>query len=353
MFAMYLWFQCAVLLAVSVSCIVMASPLVESSSLQQSVGGIIRPMKKSPRYGYDGPTVNEKSFDDIAYFISKGVTVVGICSIDICFGDSVDFIQVTYLLSNGLCRQAPRHGSDSCQPQLHTITLDTQANEYITKIEGSTKGSLVNHLTLHTYRPGYEHRTFGPFGKPGTFNYTIEGFIVGLYGRYENLVRTIGAYYLDSLKQTQLYGVQPGVGIAAGFDDKIDAYVPPIVGISKLYIWHGRKINAFQVEYVLLSGHTVLSEKHGGEGSLPAKLTIITLAKGEQIVKLRGKKDRTYYTYLDEISFITKNKYGYYKVYGPFGYGSLFSDKVEFSGNICGFFGSTSIYVYGFGMYYF
>ena len=119
MFAMYLWFQCAVLLAVGVSCIVMASPLVEQSSLQQSVGGIIRLMKKSPRHGYDGPTVNEKSFDDIAiaYFNSTGATVVGVCSIDICFGDSVDFMQVT------LCRQAPRHGSDSCQPQLHTIAL--------------------------------------------------------------------------------------------------------------------------------------------------------------------------------------------------------------------------------------
>ena len=138
----------------------------------------------------------------------------------------------------------------------------------------------------------------------------LKATIVGLYGRYENLLRTIGAYYLDSLKQSQLYGVQPAAGIASGFDDKIDAYVPPIVGISKLHIWHGRKINAFQVEYVLLNGHTVFSEKHGGEESLPAKLTTITLAKGEQIVKIHGKKDRTYYSYLDEISFITKNKYG-------------------------------------------
>lgn len=85
----------------------------------------------------------------------------------------MDFIQVTYLLSNGLCRQAPRHGSDSCQPQLCIITLDTQANEK--KIEGSTRGALVNHLTFYTYRPGYERQTFGRFGKPGSINYTIEG----------------------------------------------------------------------------------------------------------------------------------------------------------------------------------
>lgn len=339
-------------------CTALSFPSAEQSALYENDtddlgGGITRLTNKSPRCGYDGPGVpNLFPFDDVESILNTtGQRVVGMCAIHIRFGDSVDAIQGTYLLSNGSCYKAPRRGGKGGQP--FTIKLDVKANEYVTKIEGSTKGSVVNHIAIHTFRPGYERRVFGPFGKPGNFNFSIEGYIIGLYGRHGALVETIGAYYLEHLKRSPLYGVQPAYEIAASFDDMLAAQVPPVVGISKIQIWHGKKINAFQVDYLLLSGKTLRGEKHGGDGTLPAKLTTIVFKNGEKIVRMYGKTDRNYFTYLDQVSFVTKNKYGSLKTYGPFGLGKIFFySKVDFSGNISGFFGSLSIYVYGFGAYY-
>lgn len=352
---------CLLLFAASLSlCTALSLPLAGQSTLELStanytidgeLGSITRSINKSPRGGYDGPYVpNLISFDDVEYiFKTTGKRVVGVCAIDICFGENVDAIQVTYLLSNRLCLRAPSHGKDSCQP--FTIKLNVKAKEYVTRIEGSTKGSVVNHLTFHTFRPGYERSVFGPFGTPTTnFNFSTEGYIIGLYGRNDGGVKSIGAYYLDYLRRSQVYGVQPVYQVASSFDDMLDAQVPPVVGISKIRVWHGWKINAFQVDYLLLSGKTLRGEKHGSDET--ANKTTIVLKRGEQIVKIYGKTDRNYYTYLDVVSFVVKNKHGSLKTYGPFGQGSYLFRDIEFSGNVCGFFGSLSVYVYGIGAYY-
>ena len=359
-----LLFLAASLKLCSVQSLPPATLSLESSTANYTIdgalGSVTRSVKKSPINGYPGPYVpNLISFDDVEYiFNTTGRRVVGICAIEICFDENVVYdenvvnaIQVTYLLSNSLCLRAPSHGKDSCKP--FTIKLDVKAKEYVTRVESSSRGSMVTHLTFHTFRPGYERRTFGPFGTPTRNLFSTEGYIIGLYGRYDaDVVKTIGAYYLDNLRRSQIYGVQPVDQVASLFDDMLSAQVPPVVGISKIRIWHGWKINAFQVDYLLLSGETLHGEKHGTDGTQPAKKTTIVLKRGEQITKIYGKTDRNYYTYLDVVSFVTKNKRGVLKTYGPFGQGADLYKEIEFSGNVCGFFGSLSVYVYGIGAYY-
>ena len=80
----------------------------------------------------------------------------------------------------------------------------------------------------------------------------------------------------------------------------LPAQVPAVVGISKIRIWHGWKINAFQVDYLLLNGEILHGEKHGGLGNQNFKLTTIVFKNGEQLVRMYGKTDHSYYTYLDQ-----------------------------------------------------
>ena len=263
-----------------ISCVALSSPAKQPIQQDDSVLTGTRLVRKSPRYGYGGPpsTPNPVFFDDYMLFNKSKVSIIGICSIDVCFGDNLDGIQATYLLSNGSCYQAPKRG-DSCSLPFN-IVLDTKSNEYISKVEGATKGSLVNQLTIHTYKQGYERTTFGPFGKPGNFNFSLEGYILAFHGLYEGYLESIGAYFLEKVRRSDIYGVQPAFGIASAFDDMLGSHVPPVVGVSKLHIWHGSKINSFQVEYLLLGGDTLLGEKHGA-GTRPAVLTTISLDRGD------------------------------------------------------------------------
>ena len=171
---------------------------------------------------------------------------------------------------------------------------------------------------------------------------------MGFHGRSGDDLDNVGVYAIELVKKSQLYGVPAGNTIAYPFSDNIDWPVPAVVGISKVRIWHSNYFNALQVEYLLLDGSTLLGKKHGGK--YPGNLTTIKLKKGEQIIQVSGKMDATYFTYLNQISFITRDRRGVCTKYGPFGI--VGGNEFEFSGNVYGFYGTISGNVYGIGFYY-
>lgn len=295
-----------------------------------------RQQLKSPAYGGSNGT----TFDDVMNVSMSGVNVTGICFINISSGNQVDAIQVTYLLSNGSLYQSPVHGKYNNPP----ITIVLDPDEYVTKLEGKTNGALVDQLTLTTVGPDYEHKVYGPFGKTGNLSFTFEDYILGFHGRSGNLLDSIGIYSLELVKKSQEFGGPGG----DPFDDRVDGRAPPIVGISKIFIWHANIIGAFQIEYILLGDSTVLGELHGWNSSPNRNLTTVSFDKGEQLIEVHGKVGDGKFVY--QMTFITKKEGGGNAQYGPFGVSG--NELFSFFGNIYGFFGHSGSMVDRIGMYY-
>ncbi len=296
---------------------------------------VSRPLSKSPAQG--GP--NGTAFDDLVDYDFNGVaTIIGVRSINISFGDQVDSIQVTYILSNGSLFETPRRGKLSDQP-LVNITLTPE--ESITKIEGKTNGALVDQLTITTVGPDYERKVYGPFGKTGLLSFSFEGHVIGFHGGYGDLLDKIGVYSVELLKKSDEYGGEGG----SRFDDKADIKTPPIVRISQINIWNGELIDAFQVEYLLLGGSFTLGPKHGQGNS--GILTTITFAEGEKISAMEGQIGDNY---LSQLTFITEKEDGSEGKYGPFG--TIGKHSFYINGNILGFYGFAGHLIDKIGVYY-
>lgn len=303
-------------------------------------GTSIRPVVRIP--GQGGPDSNGTAFDDVSNVTRHGLTVCNIQSISIVSYYQVDSIQVTYLLSNGSFYKAPKHGEvDFSFPE--TITLDP--DEFVQKIEGKTNGIVINQLTITTWRPK-EHQSveYGPYGMTNTGkNFTFEGFIVGFHGRSGSLMENIGVYKLAPMKKSYLFGI-PYFGVE--FDDNPDTPFPPVVGINKLFIYHGRQINSIQAEYQLFGGGTLLSERHG---TAKNNLSTVIFSYGEAIVEMKGLLDYPK-LFLKQLTFVTKRHDGKMKVYGPFG--KTGSKPFSVRGYVIGLAGRASNFLQAISAYY-
>lgn len=317
-----------------------SAPLPTSSNVVERQWKASRPVVKSSGQGGKGG----ESFDDLRV-LNK--SIVGIHSINISYGEQINAIQVTYLLSNRSIMVGPMHGKISKPP----ITITLGPDEYVTRITGRTNGDLIDQLTIETLGPPeYERKVYGPFGGSGKKIFVFEGYILGFHGRSGDLLDNIGVYSIDIAKKSPEFGTHTDDQyIGRPFDDIINLGVPPIVGISKLNVWHNSLVPSVQFEYLLLGGGTKLGERHGTEFAA-GNLTTITFDEGEQLIELRGKTGEMYYDYIDQLSFTTLKKGGVYARYGPFG--KLGRTDFLFKGNICGFFGSSGSYVFGLGAYF-
>lgn len=326
---------------VCIAVVIVASsltPLAGSSPLPQKFEEVrpgTRQLIKSPGHG----GTNGVSFDDVMNTTINGVNITRVYSINISFSDRVDAIQVTYLLSNGSLYQTPSRGSNS-NPPFH-ILFDFE--EHITKIEGETNGTFINKLTITTAGTDYKHTEYGPFGSNGTIPFTLEGYIMGFHGRSDDVLDNIGVYSLEPLKKSQEYGGSGG----NPFDDRVDGRVPPIIGISRLFIWHHNIVSAIQVEYRQLGDGTLLGDKHGGKNN--QNLTTITFDRGEQMKEIRGQIGESP-KFIHQLTFITRKEGGGNAQYGPFGLPG--QESFSLVGDIYGLIGSSGTQVDRIGVYY-
>lgn len=353
---MFLLAECCFLLLIVASNLADSSPPTSTNNssvvmdvaqdqLEVTVTRTSRPIRKSA--GVGGQEGGE-AFDDWLLLNGSKACITGISSINISYGDQINSIQVTYLLSNGSLLLGPLHGKISKPP----ITIELGANEYVSKIRGNTNGVLADQLTIVTTgATGYEHKVYGPFGKTGEKSFSFQGYILAFHGRSGDLINNIGVYRLPRAWKSKEFGTHTDDKYTGRpFDDKINLGVPPIVGISKLHIWHDSLIPAIQIEYLLLGGSTRLGDMHGTEYAA-GNLTTITLEEGERLVQLRGKTGDFFFDYINQLSFTTIKKGGVYVRYGPFGKLGNVNFRSRWK-KICGFFGSSGPYVFGLGVYY-
>lgn len=301
---------------------------VKCNQLQVDPYPSTRPLLKLLSQGGPDGTL----FDDLEY---NGDSVVKINSIAIGSLYQVDYMQVSYLLLDGSLYTAPEHGDGIFTPD--TITLDE--NEYLEKLKGKTNGECVNQLTFYTYNPQTgERRVYGPYGTTklnATQDFIREGHIVGFHGSVgKTILSNIGVYMLAPVQKSPAFGY---MSRGSNFSDDPDGSFPPAVRISRLYIHHGLKLDAIQADYQLLDGSIRYGPKHGGSGG---NLTLLTFehTSGEHIIGMKGMIYNGTYRKLAQISFVTMDKYGSVKTYGPFGDSG--DDSFSFSGNIVGLAGA-------------
>lgn len=111
--------------------------------------------------------------------------------------------------------------------------------------------------------------------------------------------------------------------------------------ISRVFIRHGKYVDAIQVEWELMNGQKVWSKRAGGSGG---KGTMITLNHDEYIITMKGKSGR----FVDSLQFIT-NKGRRFGNYGGTG-GAAFNITIQ--GGIKGFAGKSGKYLDKVGVIY-
>ena len=289
-----------------------------------------RQIKKSGVSGGSGGS----AWDD--GILTHSPAIVGVKSVNIRHGNQVDSIQVTYLLADGTTYDAPKHGGSG--GSLSSFTLAD--SEMIIRVEGKTNNVLVDQVTFVTQTADGRQNTHGPYGKTGQTPYSVEGYIVGFFGRAGNLLDGLGAYYLPPIEKSPEFGGNGG----NAFADPIETTVPPIINVTALRIRHGNQVDSIQADYQLLGGGSFTGSNHGGTGGQP---TEVCFSEGEVIVEMSGKTNNTL---LDQVTFTTRKPDGSTGTYGPFGKTGRTPYCVR--GRIVGFFGRGGNLIDALGVFY-
>jgi len=141
-------------------------------------------MLKSGPFGGDGGS----SWDDMASPPSS--PVVGVQSITIRHGNQVDGIQVVYRLADNSHYEGAKHGGYGGSGS----TIVFAENETLVRVEGKTNGVVVDQLTFTTQKVDGTRRRYGPYGRTGLNPFSVDGHVVGFFGRSGNMVDGIGVY---------------------------------------------------------------------------------------------------------------------------------------------------------------
>ena len=148
--------------------------------------------------------------------------IVGIRRIKLWHGGLIDGIEITYVRANGLPTGPIHHGGFGGN-QVSTVELGV--DEYITEVFGFTNNWFIDRLGFIVKEPSGEERMHGPFGTSGTYAYSFKGYIVAFHGGAGDRLDGLGAYFLDSLETSPLYG---GTG-GDEWSDPVTTSVPAVV----------------------------------------------------------------------------------------------------------------------------
>jgi hypothetical protein len=316
----------------------------------------IRSVTPTPSIG----AFNEKPFlDKLGDIPGRDVVIFGVQSMNISFYSldyhdavtgGVQFIHVTYTLSNGSLYTPPRHGGISCFG-CRNVSITLSSYEFIEKVTGATDGVKINQMTIHTRNARlHERKVYGPFGNAGVETFLFEGRVFGFFGNYGYYLNGIGALTLSLVKQSLYFGSGKGVDAGNAFDDNPDfLFSAPVAKIMKIHIYFSNMVNAFQAEYLLFDGRITAGPLHGktkGES-----MSTVTLDPSEVLAGIEGTLSDDG-NHIVEISFVTWKRDGNCGRYGPYG-GSAGNRSISSYGyRIMGFFGTVAESLNGIGVYY-
>ena len=307
---------------------------------QIGTGPITRRTLKSPSVGGKGGT----KFDDRdTPLLQDFVAISRVKNISISFGDYLESIQVAYTLTNESSFQPPRWG----QRKSSEVVIVLANNEYLTKVEGSHNGVIVQQLTFTTQIFGYDNKTshvYGPYGNCGNTSFSVEGYVVGFHGQFDTGILNLGVYTLAPFVKSEEFGGGNDSKLTY-FDDEPDKFYAPVSRMNVLKIYHGDAVDGISTMYTVLNGDMYQTYKHGGDGGVE---TEISLSVDEAIIGVEGSTEGQY---INQIKFITQHqRNGTVRGYGPFGKAG--SKQFAFYGNIFGFSGSFLNYLHSFNVYY-
>lgn len=186
---------------------------------------ITRRIIKSPgKGGQEGA-----SFDDRQSPLLKDfVNINRVQKISISYGDHLESMQVTYLLTNESSFQPPSRG----RVKGSEVDIMLDSNEYLMKVEGYYNSTMVQQITFTTIIYGYGDKkslhTYGPYGKNGNTSFSVGGFVVGFYGLSDDKLNNLGIYALGSLNKSEEFGGGNDSQLTY-FDDKPDTYYAPVI----------------------------------------------------------------------------------------------------------------------------
>jgi hypothetical protein len=267
------------------------------------------------------------SFDDVV--TQSPLQVVAIQSITICAGNSVDSIQTTYLRSDDTTWQSSNHGGNGGSP--NNIVLDLNAQERVVAIHGRY-GNRLDQLGLITEKVdeagNIVSTTYGPFGESGGGQpFRFDGDIYGFFGGSGARLDRIGVY-IGSPTQ----GLFGGGGGSFFCDPVLSGTSAPFVGIRKIVVRHGDKIDSLKTTYLQEDGSTVTCGPYGGSGGDP---TTINLESGETIFATLVRSGDE----VDSLTFLSVQKDGTRNTYGPYGGGG--GSQTIINAGLLGFMGRS------------
>ncbi len=250
-------------------------------------------------------------------------------------GETVDSVQVVFLLPDGRTIIGTRHGGSG--GKLTNFRLDT--GEYIIGISGRC-GDRIDSLRIHTNK-----RTSSLFGgKGGDQEYRIDvpmgNQVTGLAGRAGNYIDAIGLFYgpirRDQAGQTTIAGGRGGSAFA-------DLDVPFGARISEVRVNAGDHVDSIQVIYALTNGSLSEGPRHGGGGG---NTGVFRLDTDEYIIGLSGRSG----DYIDSLRIHT-NKHTS-QTFGGQGGRRDFRIEIPTGTRAVGFIGRAADYLDAIGLAY-
>ncbi len=195
-------------------------------------------------------------------------------------GDTVDSVQVIYVLPDGRLTEGARHGGRGGRENIFRIDSD----EYITGISGRY-GDTVDSMRIHTNKR--TSSTFGGHGGDNDFHIDVPSGsqAVGFVGRSGDTVDAIGLSSAP-LPRSTMRG--SGTALAGGrggspFEDSLPAQG---ARIAEVRVRAGDTVDSVQVIYTLPNGRLSEGPRHGGRGGHE---NVIRLDTDEYIIGISGR----------------------------------------------------------------
>jgi hypothetical protein len=276
-------------------------------------------MFKTTSYGGGGGN----AWDDVQ---TLGAAPARFHRIQVRSGTLLDKLETSYGLQGGGATTL-NHGG----PGGNLADIDFVPQEILIGVKGRS-GTLVDQVSFVTaviYGGGDPPliRTHGPFGGGGGAPFEIWGEIAAFHGRSGTLIDALGCYL-----GTETVGPFGGPGGGA-FQDP--GPVPELGRITNITIRSGSFVDAIATSYLLPDGSSG-TFAHGGTGGIQQQ---IHFTNTEHIIAVIGRSG----TYLDNIAFLTEDREGVRRTYGPFGGGG--GSPFIVNRKVNGFFGRSGAYI--------
>jgi hypothetical protein len=258
-----------------------------------------------------------------------------ILEVNVFAGDSVDALQVTYILPDGRTLSSPRYGGSGGQRRVFRLDSD----EYITGVSGRY-GDYIDSLRIQTNK-----RTSPVFGgRGGNRDYSLElasgNYAVGFIGRAGDNLDAIGLTYLPlelrGAQQTTIAGGRGGTAFSA-------RDIPEGAKVSAIRVRAGEIIDSVQMIYTLRSGRTFEGAVHGGNGG---RANVFQLDSDEYLTGISGR----YGDHIDSLAFHTNKRTS--PAFGGRGGNRDFRISVPSGNQAIGFVGRSAEYLDAVGLKY-